>query len=149
MIAELVMVLAGALGGSLGFLLYARHRRRSLARDDASGRPLVFSGSVLGRTSYCHPAGGMLRVDGTSLTWMTGVGGLSFPVPVERLDVRGLTDVSRSESYAGGRNVAVVCDDAGTTVRIVVLASDLPYVARALPGLLPLLASGESAGART
>ena len=145
----IVELLGSLVGGALGLGLYDRHRRRRLARDDASGRPLVFSGSVLGGTSYCHPAGGMLRVDGTSLTWLTGVGGMSFPVPVERLEVRGLTEVSRSESYAGGINVAVVCDDAGATVRIVVLRSDLPYVARALPGLLPLLASGESAGVRT
>ena len=146
MIAEFVAILVV---GPLVLALIERHRRRRLARTDAAGRPLVFSGSVLGGTSYCHPAGGMLRVDGTSLTWLTGVGGMSFPVPVERLEVRGLTEVSRSESYAGGINVAVVCDDAGATVRIVVLRSDLPYVARALPGLLPLLASGESAGART
>ena len=132
-------LLAGLLGGMVGDGLYETIRRRRLARADAEGRPLEFPGSVLGSTRYCHPAGGLLRLDGTTLTWLTGKGGISFPVPSERLDVRELAEVGLSESFAGRSTVAVVCDDAGATVRVVVLGADLPYLARALPGIEPLL----------
>jgi hypothetical protein len=130
-----VDLLTALLGGLLGGELHERRRRRRLARDLAEGRPLKFPGAVLGEARYCHPAGGMLRVDGTSLTWLTGPGGKAYPVPTERLTVSDLTDARRSESFLGGENVTVVCDDAGTTVRIIVIRSDLPYLATALPGL--------------
>ena len=123
------------IGGLVGGGLWERGRRRRLARADAAGGRMEFPGSVLGSAPYCHPAGGMLRVEGPTLTWLTSKGGMAFPVPVDRLDVRALGDVRPSEAFGGGRNVAVVCDDAGRAVRIIVLASDLPYLARALPGV--------------
>ncbi|HEY3545338.1 MAG TPA: hypothetical protein VGK17_04515 [Propionicimonas sp.] len=134
-------LLASLLGGALGGGFYERHRRSRLARDHAAGRPLELPGSVLGGTRYCHPAGGLLRVAGTSLVWLTGRGGMSFAVPVERLDVQDLVEVRPSEAFPGGRSVAVVCDDAGTTVRIVVLRADLPYLALAMPRLRERLAA--------
>lgn len=136
MLGELLTQLLGEiLGGILGADLHERHRRRRLARDHDQGRPLEFPGSVLGGARYCHPAGGLLRVDGASLEWLTGRGGMSFAVPVEQLDVRGLSDVRPSESFFGGPNVAVLCSDGEFTVRIVVLRSDLPFLALALPGV--------------
>lgn len=132
-------VLAPLLGNLLGASIFERRRRRRLASALENGRPLVFPGSVLGDTAYCHPGGGMLRVDGASLSWLTGTGGMAFRVPVERLAVRSLADVRASESFTGGDNVAVLCDDAGAAVRIVVLRSDLPYLAIAVPGLRALL----------
>ncbi|HWK91979.1 MAG TPA: hypothetical protein VNR17_06910 [Luteimicrobium sp.] len=128
-------LIGGLLGGAIGTGLYERLRRRRLARAEAAGKSLEFPGSVLGPTRYCHPAGGLLRVEGTTLTWLTGKGGMSFAVPAERLDVRGLAAVPRSESFSSGTTVAVICDDAGATVRILVLRADLPYLARALPGV--------------
>lgn len=136
MIAEII---AQLLGGAIGGDLYERHRRRRLARDHAAGRPLEFPGSVLGVARYCHPPGGMLRVDRASLEWLTGHGGKSYAVPVERLHVQDLADVRMSEAIFGGRTVAVVCDDGSTGVRIVILRSDLPYLALAMPGLQPWL----------
>jgi hypothetical protein len=127
-------------------LLVDKGRRRRLARDDAAGRPLEFPGSILGRTSYSHPPGGLLRLDGTTLTWLTGKGGMSFPVPVERLEVRGLAEPRASEAFHGGRNVAVVCDDAGAAVRIVLFHSDLHYLARAVPGVRPWIEPGGRGG---
>ena len=135
----IVELLASLVGGVVGGKLVEDRRRRGLAREDAAGRAVEFPGSVLGKTGYCHPAGGLLRVDGRSLSWLTGRGGMSFPVPVERLEVRDLDDVRSSEAFHGGRNVAVVCDDAGVTVRIVVIRSDLAYLARAVPGVRPWL----------
>lgn len=139
MIDDLAQLAAGVVGAALGGWAYQRGRRARLARADAAARPLEFPGSVLGSARYCHPAGGLLRLDGTALTWLTGRGGLSYPVPVERLVVTELAAVRMAEAFPGGRNVAVVCDDAGTAVRIVVLESDLPYLARAIPSLGALL----------
>lgn len=136
---QVAAMICGAVGAVVGTALLQRRRRRLLDRADASGGVLEFPGAVLGSAGYCHPAGGMLRLDGTTLTWLTGKGGMSFPVPTDRLTVRALADVRMSEAFPGDRNVAVVCDDAGTPVRIVVLAPDLHYRARALPGLAALL----------
>lgn len=131
--------LAGLVGGAFGDGLYETIRRRKLARADAEGRPLEFPGSILGSAGYCHPDGGFLRVDGTTLAWLTGKGGISFPVPTAQLTVRELAPVDGSKWSSGDSRVTVVCDDAGTAVRIVVLEADLRYLARALPGIEPLL----------
>lgn len=139
-------LLASLLGTLLGGGLFERRRRRRLARDLDEGRPLVFPGSVIGDAAYCRPAGGMLRLDGASLSWLTGRGGMSFPVPVERLAARTLAAVRTSDAFTGGENVAVVCDDDELTVRIVVLKADLPYLAVAVPGLRSLLAQTDREG---
>ncbi|WP_156044097.1 hypothetical protein [Cellulomonas sp. HZM] len=136
-------LIGGLVGGIFGTELYDRRRRRRLARADAAGLPLELPGSVLGTPRYCHPSGGMLRIDGATLTWLTDRGGKSYPVPVERLAARSLADVPVKESYPGGRCVAVVCDDAGTVVRLVVLEDDLGYLARVVPGLRPVLDARE------
>ena len=127
-------LLGGAVGGSIGTRLYESGRRRRLARDDRAGRPLVIPGAILGTTSYCHPRGGVLEVDGAALAWLTGRGGLRYPVPVERLTVGDVTESSDAIASAGGW-VDVHCTDGSERVTIVLPRHDLPYLARAMPGV--------------
>ena len=95
---------------------------------------LVIPGSVIGRASYCHPPGGLLRTDGAALCWLSGQGGLSYPVPTDRLRVREVADDVPMSRARQGRTFGVVCGDAGQEVRLEVLETDLHYLARAMPG---------------
>ncbi|ROS23626.1 hypothetical protein [Cellulomonas sp. PhB150] len=95
----------------------------------------MLPGAILGSTRYCHPRGGVLEVDGSSLSWLTGRGGLRYPVPVDRLTVEHLTS-SADQIAVGGAWVDVHCTDGLEQVTIVVSRHDLPYLARALPGVM-------------
>lgn len=131
--------LAGAVGWNSRAAFYERRRRRKLARAYAEGRPLEFPGSVIGKAPYCHPSGGLLRIDGTSVTWRPVPGTPLYPFPVERLTVRDVEAGLPPVTFPWALTDAVVCDDAGTVVRVEVLRVDLPYLALVLPGITPWL----------
>jgi len=125
-------LVAALVAGWFGVAGYERFRRRKVARTFAAGPEVVVPGSVLGDASYCHPPGGFLAVGDRTLTWLTGVGGKRYPVPIDRLTVRS---VDRGPGEPTGPTADVVCADAVTGARVTVrvLRADLAYLATVLP----------------
>lgn len=109
-----------------------RTLRRHLAKADAAGLPLVFDGSVVGETDYCHDESGVFELTGSDLVWREDVDDEeSFPVPVERLAVR--------EVVTKRRRVQVSCLDGGQAVTLTCPRYAVGYLARVVPGLQLLL----------
>lgn len=114
------MTAAGVAASTCAGVLYELVRARRLGRAAERGDVLELEGSIVGRLRYCHPPGGMLRIDGRRLSWLNAPGGIEYPVPLG-----GLRFV---RSRADGAWAVAECVDGDEVVEIRCRAYALRHV---------------------